>query len=114
MEPREVYEWTGCIHEWVSAPLIWLGATLEQEQAYLLHWKTEHLRAERTEGHRLMELEKEAEEERREMKEEELPPPRAQPALCSRTRCSPRPALRLRWSTSPAPTTTTMTPRAAS
>ncbi|KAE8789553.1 hypothetical protein D1007_36196 [Hordeum vulgare] len=49
MEPQwEVYKWTGCLREWVSAPPIWLGATLQQEKAYLLHSKLQHLSAERS------------------------------------------------------------------
>ena len=37
MESREVYQWTGIIHEFVTAPPIWLGVTPQQEQAYLEH-----------------------------------------------------------------------------
>ncbi|KAE8795680.1 hypothetical protein D1007_29576 [Hordeum vulgare] len=70
-EPPEVYQWTACVREFVSAPSIWLCATPHQEQAYLKHCRTKHLRAERVEGLRLMELEKEAEEEGREMEEDE-------------------------------------------
>ncbi|KAE8820128.1 hypothetical protein D1007_01828 [Hordeum vulgare] len=62
-EPREVYQWNGVVSEFVNASPIWLGVTPQQEQAYLEHWRTEHLRAERAEGLRLMELEKEAEKE---------------------------------------------------
>ncbi|KAE8788443.1 VQ motif-containing protein 17 [Hordeum vulgare] len=40
MEPRKVYQWTGVVREFVSAPPIWLGATPQQEQAYLEHWRT--------------------------------------------------------------------------
>ncbi|KAE8800356.1 putative inactive leucine-rich repeat receptor-like protein kinase [Hordeum vulgare] len=85
-EPREVYQWNDVVSEFVSVPPILLGPTPQQEQAYLEHWRTEHVRAERAEGFRLMELEKEAEEERRELEEEEcaraaaLPRPPAQPA----------------------------------
>ncbi|KAE8792476.1 hypothetical protein D1007_33000 [Hordeum vulgare] len=84
MEPqREVYQWIGCLREWVSAPPIWLGATPWQEEAYLHHWRSQHLVEERADGRRQMTQEREAEEERREMEEEEraratLPPPRAQ------------------------------------
>ena len=37
MEPREVYQWTDVVHEFVTTPPIWLGATPQQEQAYLEH-----------------------------------------------------------------------------
>ncbi|KAE8770757.1 hypothetical protein D1007_57449 [Hordeum vulgare] len=55
--------WTGVVQEFVSVPTIWLGVTLQQEQAYLEHWRSVHLRAECAEGLRLTELEKEEEEE---------------------------------------------------
>ncbi|KAE8811022.1 hypothetical protein D1007_12171 [Hordeum vulgare] len=42
VEPREIYQWTGIVREIVSAPPISLGATLQQEQAYLEHWKSTH------------------------------------------------------------------------
>ncbi|KAE8766458.1 hypothetical protein D1007_62322 [Hordeum vulgare] len=35
--PREVYQWTGVVQEFVSMPPIWLGATPLQVQAYLDH-----------------------------------------------------------------------------
>ncbi|KAE8778749.1 hypothetical protein D1007_48250 [Hordeum vulgare] len=91
--PRQVYQWTGIVQEFVSTPPIWLGAIPLQEQAYLEHWRSVHLHAERAEGLRLMELEKEEEEERRVAEEEEraraaalppLPPP-PQPALVGHT-----------------------------
>ncbi|KAE8807101.1 Pre-mRNA-processing factor 39 [Hordeum vulgare] len=88
---REVYQWTGVVQEFVSVPPIWLGATPLQEQAYLEHWRSVHLQAERAEGLWLMELEKEEEEERREAEEEErgravaLPPPPPQPAPAGQT-----------------------------
>ena len=31
----KVYQWTGVLREWVSAPPIWLDAAPEQEAAYL-------------------------------------------------------------------------------
>ncbi|KAE8786029.1 hypothetical protein D1007_40211 [Hordeum vulgare] len=71
--PREVYQWTDVVQEFVSVPPIWLGATPQQEQAFLEHWRSEYLRAERAEGLRLMDLEKEEEEERREAEEESMP-----------------------------------------
>ncbi|KAE8789748.1 pre-mrna-processing factor 39 [Hordeum vulgare] len=89
--PWEVYQCTDIIQEFISAPPIWLGATLLQEQAYLEHWRSVHLRTERVEGLRLMELEKKEEEERREAEEEEraraaaLPPPPPQPASAGQT-----------------------------
>ncbi|KAE8782448.1 Pre-mRNA-processing factor 39 [Hordeum vulgare] len=69
--PREVYQWTGVIQEFVSAPSVWLGATPQQEQTYLEHWRSVHLRAEHAEGLRLMELEKEEEQEERQEAEEQ-------------------------------------------
>ncbi|KAE8790819.1 pre-mrna-processing factor 39 [Hordeum vulgare] len=51
-EPYEVYQWTGCVREWVSAPPIWLGTTSEQEEAYLMHWKSEHVWEDPAEGRR--------------------------------------------------------------
>ncbi|KAE8799488.1 hypothetical protein D1007_25064 [Hordeum vulgare] len=43
-EPQpEVYEWTACLHEWVSVPPIWLGATPQQEAACLQHWRALHV-----------------------------------------------------------------------
>ncbi|KAE8767930.1 Pre-mRNA-processing factor 39 [Hordeum vulgare] len=56
-EPREVYQWTGVVQEFVTAPPIWLGATPQQEQAYLEHWWSYHLLTERAEGLGLMEVE---------------------------------------------------------
>ncbi|KAE8767021.1 Pre-mRNA-processing factor 39 [Hordeum vulgare] len=32
---REVYQWTGCLRECVSAPPIWLSVTPQQEDGYL-------------------------------------------------------------------------------
>ncbi|KAE8808959.1 hypothetical protein D1007_14379 [Hordeum vulgare] len=49
-KPQEVYEWTDCVREFVSASSMWLGATPQQEQSYLKHWRTKHLRAERVEA----------------------------------------------------------------
>ncbi|KAE8788326.1 Pre-mRNA-processing factor 39 [Hordeum vulgare] len=109
---REVYQWISCLREWVSAPPIWLGATPQQEEAYLLHWKLQRLSAERTEGLRQMALEKEAEEERWEMEEEERARAREAQTVALWNKAFPLagPAPTL---TSPAPTMTT-TPRAAS
>ncbi|KAE8803465.1 hypothetical protein D1007_20694 [Hordeum vulgare] len=56
---REVYHWTSYLCEWVSALPIWLGTIPEHEEAYLLQWKSQHLRAERAEGHQRMDLAKE-------------------------------------------------------
>ena len=53
------------MREWVSAPPIWLGATKEQEAAYLDHWRRVRLAEERREGVRLQMLEREAKEEAR-------------------------------------------------
>ncbi|XP_044978574.1 uncharacterized protein LOC123445627 [Hordeum vulgare subsp. vulgare] len=89
--PRQVYQWTDVVQEFVNAPPIWLGATPLQEQAYLEHWRSVHLQAERAEGLRLMKLEKEEEEERRKAMEEErahaaaLPSPPPQPAPAGQT-----------------------------
>ncbi|KAE8773534.1 hypothetical protein D1007_54222 [Hordeum vulgare] len=105
--------------EFVSAPPFWLGATPEQEQAYLEHWRSVHLQAERAEGLRLMELEKEEEEERREATEEEraraaaLPPPPPQLAPAGQTTEAQAAAL---WnsafpSAGPAPTLVNLTGR---
>ncbi|KAE8769895.1 hypothetical protein D1007_58443 [Hordeum vulgare] len=81
--PGQVYQWTGVVQEFLSPPPIWLGATPEQEQAYLEHWRSVHLQAERAEGLRLMELEKEEEEER--ARTAALPPPQPQPTPAGQT-----------------------------
>ncbi|KAE8787905.1 Pre-mRNA-processing factor 39 [Hordeum vulgare] len=36
LKPK-LYAWDGVVHEWVSAPPVLLGATPEQETAYLEH-----------------------------------------------------------------------------
>ncbi|KAE8778664.1 Pre-mRNA-processing factor 39 [Hordeum vulgare] len=38
-EPIERYSWTGVVHEWVSVPPVWVGATPTQEAAHLEHWR---------------------------------------------------------------------------
>ncbi|KAE8810999.1 hypothetical protein D1007_12147 [Hordeum vulgare] len=48
----EVYQWTCCFYEWVSALPIWLGTTLQQEAAYLQHWKERSLVEEDADGER--------------------------------------------------------------
>ncbi|KAE8797362.1 Pre-mRNA-processing factor 39 [Hordeum vulgare] len=45
LKPHE-YIWEGVVREWVSAPPVWMRATLEQEQIYLKQWQQQHLRAE--------------------------------------------------------------------
>ncbi|KAE8819422.1 hypothetical protein D1007_02647 [Hordeum vulgare] len=90
----EVYQWTGCLCEWVSATPIWLGAIPHQEAAYLQHWKARSMAEEGVDGQRQMALERrleqEAEAERLEREEEErarvaLPMSPAQPAPAGQT-----------------------------
>lgn len=57
----ERYQWEGVVREWISAPAIWIGATEEQEVAYLQHWKACALAEEHAKGERLMRLEREEE-----------------------------------------------------
>ncbi|KAE8821374.1 putative serine/threonine-protein kinase [Hordeum vulgare] len=58
---------TGMVREWVSAPPVSLDAMLEQEAAYLEHWRQRRVREEGEEARRieLLECEAEAEEEER-------------------------------------------------
>ncbi|KAE8797159.1 putative serine/threonine-protein kinase [Hordeum vulgare] len=69
-KPIERYSWTGVVHEWVSAPAVWVGTTLAQEAAYLEHWPQRRLAEERRHGEYLEMLERGAEEEQREAEEE--------------------------------------------
>ena len=54
--------WTGILREWASAPPIALGASPEQEEAYLEHWGQLHLSEERADSERWMQAECEEEE----------------------------------------------------
>ncbi|KAE8814060.1 hypothetical protein D1007_08699 [Hordeum vulgare] len=69
--------------------------TLSHEQAYLEHWRSQHLLAEHAEGLQLMEVEKEAEEEEH-ARAAVLPPPPAQPAPAGQTTVGQAAAL---WNT---------------
>ncbi|KAE8821569.1 Nuclear pore complex protein [Hordeum vulgare] len=62
VEPEQ-YVWDEVVHEWVSAPPAWLGATPKQEAAYLEHWRQRRLAEEHAEARQLDELEHEAEAE---------------------------------------------------
>ncbi|KAE8814381.1 hypothetical protein D1007_08450 [Hordeum vulgare] len=50
------YQWTGQLQEWVSAPPVWYGCTKEEEQEYLLHYKSLSLAREEAEAAEQMKL----------------------------------------------------------
>nr|CDM80645.1 unnamed protein product [Triticum aestivum] len=64
------FSWTGVVREWVSAPPVWMEATLAQEAAYLEHWRQRRLAEERRQGEYEEMLERDLEEEAREAEEE--------------------------------------------
>ncbi|KAE8803812.1 Pre-mRNA-processing factor 39 [Hordeum vulgare] len=112
----EMYAWDGVVHEWVSAPPVWLGATSEQEAAYLEHYRQRRVLEDGAEARRMELMEREAEAEKEERSHAEQVPvqPPTNDVTPPRRRPSPGLARSRRSSTSPAPTTTTRrTPRAA-
>ncbi|KAE8789449.1 Pre-mRNA-processing factor 39 [Hordeum vulgare] len=74
LQPEQYIE-DGVMHEWVSAPPVWLGAMPEQEAAYLEHWCQWCLEEEGLEAHRLMQLERDAEAEEEECHDVAQPAP---------------------------------------
>ena len=69
-EPIPRFSWTGVVRKWVSAPPVWMGATPEQEAAYLEMWCQRWLVKERHRGEDEEMLERDLKEEAREAKEE--------------------------------------------
>ena len=69
-EPIARFSWNGVVREWVSAPPVWLGATLAQEQAYLDMWRQRRLAEERRRDEYEEMLERDLKEEQREAEEE--------------------------------------------